>query len=145
MVKRAEVYARGSFTIESACVMSLILTVLIGTLYLCFFVHNRAWLTAAAYEAALAGSMEGIRTEGRMQETAETRSRELGNIGFFGAENLSVQVSSGKSVKVSYSADTISDFGGFSWKLKTEGASKVIQPAEWIRKAKALKDIADRE
>ena len=44
---------KGSMTVEAACVMSLILLVLMGLLYLCFFVHNRAWLTAAAYEACL--------------------------------------------------------------------------------------------
>lgn len=52
---------KGSFTIEAACVMALVLLTVIGILYLCFFVHNRAWLTAAACESALAGSMEGIR------------------------------------------------------------------------------------
>lgn len=134
--------AKGSFTIEAACVMFLILFVLIGTLYLCFFVHNRAWLTAAAYEAALAGSMEGIREDGKMADTAEMRSKELGNIGFFGAENLNVRVTAEKSVKVFYSADTIADFGAFSWKLKAEGESKVIHPVRWIRKVKAVADIA---
>ena len=49
---------KGSFTIEAACVMSLVLITVMGVLYLSFFVHNRSWLTAAAYEAALAGSME---------------------------------------------------------------------------------------
>ena len=34
---------KGSFTIEAACVMSLILVAVMGILYLCFFVHNRAW------------------------------------------------------------------------------------------------------
>ena len=47
---------KGSFTIEAACVMSLVLLVLMGVLYLSFFVHNRAWLTAAACESALTGS-----------------------------------------------------------------------------------------
>lgn len=41
---------KGSLTVESACVMSLILLVIMGLIYLSFFVHNRAWLTAAAYE-----------------------------------------------------------------------------------------------
>ncbi len=45
---------KGSFTIEAACVMSLVLITVMGVLYLSFFVHNRSWLTAAAYEAALA-------------------------------------------------------------------------------------------
>ena len=51
---------KGSFTIEAACVMSLVLITVMGVLYLSFFVHNRSWLTAAAYEAALAGSIEGV-------------------------------------------------------------------------------------
>lgn len=123
--------------------MSLVLVCLIGLLYLCFYVHNRAWLTAAAYEAALAGSMEENREDGSGGETADMRGRELGNVGFFGAENLKVQVSDGKKLRVSYTADTAPGFGGFSWKLKAEGTSKVIDPVSWIRKAKAAVDIVD--
>ena len=66
---------KGSFTIEAACVMSLVLITVMGVLYLSFFVHNRSWLTAAAYEAALAGSMEECREEGKGYETASLRSR----------------------------------------------------------------------
>ena len=32
---------RGSFTIETACIMPLVLFTLMGLLYLFFFVHNR--------------------------------------------------------------------------------------------------------
>ena len=31
---------KGSFTIEAACVMSLVLITVMGVLYLSFFVHN---------------------------------------------------------------------------------------------------------
>ena len=41
---------KGSFTIEAALLMPLVLMILIGVLYLDFFVHDRAYLTAAAYE-----------------------------------------------------------------------------------------------
>ena len=75
---------KGSFTIETACVMPLILLVLMGLIYLSFFVHNRAWLTAAAYESAVSGSMEGIKKNGEIYDTARMRSEELGSIGFFG-------------------------------------------------------------
>lgn len=132
---------KGSFTIEAACVMSLILLTVTGTLYLCFFVHNRAWLTAAACEAALNGSMEGIRAEGKVYEAAEQRSRELGSAGFPGAENLQAQISTKKEVRVIYTADTFTGFGGFSWKLKAEGKSKVINPVLWVRNIKAAGDI----
>ena len=84
---------KGSFTIEAACVMSLVLITVMGVLYLSFFVHNRSWLTAAAYEAALAGSIEGVQKNGQIYEAASAKAQELGNVGFFGAENLSYQVS----------------------------------------------------
>ena len=134
---------KGSFTIEAACVMSLVLLVLMGVLYLSFFVHNRAWLTAAACESALTGSMEGIRKDGQSQEAAAVRSRELGNVGFFGAENLTGQVKNGKEIKVTYTADTISGFGGFRWKLTAEGSSRVIRPVEWIRKIRAASEVIE--
>lgn len=136
-----KIYIKGSLTVETACVMPIILLVLIGLLYLNFFVHNRAWLTAAAYEAALTGSMEAVKQHGYTYEAAQMRSRELGNIGFFGAENLSAQVNVGKKVQVTYDFDTISGFGGFSWHDRTEGTSEILQPAKWIRKARAASEI----
>lgn len=142
--KRDKKYvSRGSFTIEAACVMSLILVTIIGILCLSFFVHNRAWLTAAACEAALSGSMEGIKKDGQVYETAVIRGEELANTGFFGAENLQCFVNTGKKVTVTYEADTIASFGGFRWKMKTEGSSKIICPAEWIRKVKAAQEVID--
>ena len=91
---------KGSFTVETACVMPLILLVLFGTIYLSFFVHNRAWLTAAAYESALSGSMEGNKKNGQVYETAKMCSEKLGSTGFFGAENLTTQTNVGKEVQV---------------------------------------------
>ena len=132
---------KGSCTIEAACVMPLLFLVIFGCLYLCFFVHNRAWLTAAASEAAVSGSMEGIFKEGEPYETARKKAGELGNIGFFGMENLTVQVHAGKKVSVVYDADTIVPVGGMEWHLRAEGSSKIIHPVEWIRKVKAAAEL----
>lgn len=140
MVKKGR---QGSMTVELACVMPLILLVLIGLLYLCFFVHNRAWLTAAAYESALVGSIEGIKENGQVYEAARMRSEELGNIGFFGAENLTTQTNAGKQVQVTYDLDTIASYGNLQWHLRTEGSSKVIRPVDWIRKVKAAAEVLD--
>lgn len=136
---------KGSFTVELACVVPLILLVIMGTLYLCFYVHNRAWLGAAAYEAALAGSMEGIREGGQVYETARIRSEELGNTGFFGAENLTTQTNVGKKVQVTYDLDTISGFGDFTWHLRAEGKSEIICPVKWIRKIKAASELFSKK
>lgn len=131
---------KGSFTIEAACVMSLVLLAVMGMLYLFFFVHNRAWLTAAAYEAALSGSMEGVKDGGKVYETARMKGQELGNVGFFGAENMRMNLEAGKKVSVSYALDTIVPYGGFQMHMKAEGSSAVIRPVSWIRRVKAAFD-----
>ena len=138
---------KGSLTVETACVMPLILFTLLGLIYLNFFVHNRAWLTAAAYESAVSGSMEGVRKNGQVYDTARMRSEELGNTGFFGAENLSTQSNVGKQVQVTYDLDTISSYGNLNWHLRTEGTSGIINPVKHIRKIRAasaiLKEMGD--
>ena len=138
---------KGSLTVETACVMPLILFTLLGLIYLSFFVHNRAWLTAAAYESAVSGSMEGVRKNGQVYDTARMRSEELGNTGFFGAENLSTQTNVGKQVQVTYDLDTISSYGNLNWHLRTEGTSGIINPVKHIQKIRAasaiLKEMGD--
>ena len=134
-------WKKASFTLEAACVMPLVLLAVMGILYLCFFVHNRTWLTAAAYEAALSGSMEGIRENGAVYDTAKIRGEYLGGTGFFGAENLSCQVNVGKSVQVTYDLDTVSGYSDFFWHLHTQGESKIIRPVSWIRKVKAASSL----
>ena len=133
---------QGSFTVEAACIMPMVFLVVFGLLYLCFFVHNRAWLTAAAYESALVGSMEAVKENGQVYDAASARSRELGNVGFFGAENLQVQTNTGKKVQVIYSLDTIASYGGFRWSQKVSGRSLIIRPVKRIRTIKAVSDLA---
>lgn len=146
MVKEREqrsVVRRGSFTIETACVMPLILFVLMGSLYLDFYVYNRVWLTSAAYEAALTGSMEAVKENGKVYENALVKGKELGNTGFFGAENLTMQVNTGSKVSVIYDLDTVVSFAGLKWHLRAEGTSKVIDPVTRIRKLKAAAEIVN--
>lgn len=133
---------KGSFTVEAACLMPVILLVIIGTIYLCFYVHNRAWLTAAAYEAAITGSAEGIKRDGSPEKTARQRAEELVEIPLFGAENLQVEANvKGKEVKVVYEADTNAVYGGMSWHLQAQGSAKVIEPVKYIRRLRELKKV----
>ena len=55
-------------TVEMAMLMPLILLVLMSVLFLFFWIHNRTWLTAASYEAALDGSMETVVPDGKIYE-----------------------------------------------------------------------------
>ncbi len=129
-------------TIEIAALMPVIFLALFGSIYLCFYVHNRAWLTAAAYESALVGSMEGIKKDGKVYECANMRSRELGSIGFFGAENLTSQTFVDKNeVQINYDLDTIGSYGSMHWHLEVTGNSKIIRPVKRIRQIKAAAEV----
>ena len=136
-------WKKGSFTVETALVMPVILLVLMGLLYLSFFVHNRAWLTAAAYEAAVSGSMEGYRKNGAVYETAEVKGRILGSEGFPGGENFSMHTSAGKRVEVTYRMDIAAGYMGEHWNFKVSGEAEVLRPVEWIRKAKGIADVLE--
>ena len=132
---------KGSMTIEAACLMFLVLLVIMSCVYLFFFVHNRAWLTAAAYEAAIDGSMEGIKKNGSACDAARMRSEELGSTEFFGTENLTAQTHVGKEVQVTYDLDTVSQYGSFSWHVRAEGRARITDPMKYIRKIRAAAAI----
>ena len=132
---------KGSFTIEAALLMPLVLMILIGVLYLDFFVHDRAYLTAAAYEAAVSGSMEGYKKKGNTYEKADIQGRMLGGIGLPGGENLSMQTNAGKTVKVTYRLEVPAGFLRQKWKLEVSGKAKPLRPVGWIRKVKGTVDM----
>lgn len=134
---------KGSFTVEMTVVMSLIFLVILSSLYLCFYVHNRSWLTAAAYETALTGSMETMKDHGKVYDVTIEKGKALGNVGFFGAENLSLEVNTDKNISVAYNLDIIENFYGLEWHLCTNGNSKVINPVKRIRQIKAAAEIID--
>ena len=128
---------RGSFTVETAAIMPVVLLVVFGCLYLCFFVHNRTFLTASAYEAAVCGGMEGVKRNGDPLGAASQRSTLLGNTGFFGAENFRSAVDAGTEpgslVSVTYDHDTLFQPFLISWHMHAEGQARVFRPAETIR------------
>lgn len=132
----------GSAAVEAAAVMPIIFLAVFGCLYLSFYVHNRAWLTAAAYEAALTGSMEGVHAEDETAyEAARMRSLERGNVGFFGAENLTSDAKTGKEVVVTYELDTKVPYGGMQWHLSVSGSFGICRPVKRIRQMKAAAEV----
>ncbi len=61
---------KGSYTIEAALILPLIMTVIVFIIYMSFFLHDRAVMSACAYQAALKASL--IRTgEEDMKAEAE--------------------------------------------------------------------------
>ena len=136
-MKRSDFFIRGSFTVEAAFIIPVILFVIFGSLTLFFHVHNRAWLTAAAYESAVNGSISAYSSDSEAFMAASVKSRYLIHSGFFNSENLHTYTSVGPVVKVSYSMDTVSSFGGLRWPVQVSGEAPVLRPVPWIRRLKS--------
>ena len=128
---------------DGASVMSIVLLTVMGVIYLSFFVHNRAWLTSAAYEAAVSGSMEGYKKDGDIYEKADIQGRMLGSTGLPGGENLSMQTSAGKNVQVTYQMDVPAGFLSQKWKIEVCGKAAVLRPTGWIRKVKGTVEVLE--
>ncbi len=132
---------QGSFTVEASLLMPVILLVIFGVLTLFFHVHNRAWLTAAAYESALSGSIAGYTSEAGAYADAMLKSRFLTGSGFMSTDSLQTSTSVGLTVKVTYSVDTVGVLGNLRWPIKVEGEAPILRPVPWIRILKSGKEI----
>ena len=145
VLKKKSKIVKGSMTIETAFLMPLILFLLLSVMYLFFWVHNRTWLTAAAYEAALDGSMEIVCPDSDGYEKALKKGRELGNIGFFGGDNLKIQASTGKNIQITYDLDMFSLYGGTNGHLQVQAKRKGVNPVSWIRKVKGISETIKKQ
>lgn len=122
--------------------MPLFLLVIFVSIYLCFYVHNRAWLTAAAHEAALVGCQEMRLPSGNPEQAAYERARTLLSPRLFGAENLQVQIEKqGKQITVRFDADTVCAYGRRRWHLQAEAKEKYTDPVAFIWRLKGLEGI----
>ena len=130
----------GILTVEAACIMPVVPLVVFSSLYLCFYVHNRAFLTSAACESAVCGSIAGVKEAGKAYEAARERSILLGNTGFFGAEDLHTYTlagtESGDEIFVVYELDSAFDRFVLRRHLAASGSAEIIRPVSDIRNAR---------
>lgn len=134
---------RGSFTVETALLMPLVLLVLFVTLYLCFFIFQRAWYTAAAYESAVSAGTYGVRnlTEARHMADAKARERQ-GNGGYLSGRAESRVSVDGDGVKVTYQGRIAGAFIKGTWGFTGSGEAKMIRPVNFIRKIRKAERYA---
>ena len=127
---------KGSMTVEAAGLIPVIFLVIFAALYLCFYVHNRVYLTAAACESAVCGSLEEAMRTGGGYEAARIRSLERGSTGFYGASGLLSGVRTGDRITVWYSAVTKEETSSIAWPMTAEGSAVLLHPAREIREKK---------
>lgn len=124
---------RGSLTVETALLMPVVLLVWMGTVSLCLFIHDRAYLTAAAYEAAVTGSWEAVSRYGSPKGRAREKAGILLQGPLYGAGKIRMSVEEkGDVLSVSMEGGYHS-YGGLRWGFHVTGSRKLCRPVSFIR------------
>ena len=89
--------------------------------------------------------MEEQREGGEPREAADVRARERGSVGFYGMENLSVEVNAGKNkIQILYQGEPPVLYGGFRLQMESEGEAEILNPVEKIRRLRVLRGESKR-
>lgn len=139
---------RGSFTLEAALLMTLLLPVLFSLIYASFFLHDRTILQGAACEvAAMVSNLTEEKDEqSRLEKLKDglISSRLLGTKGTGGSLRRSKD-----QVSVSYQGNfpipglTAKLFGKRVYEIREEWSRKLYHPADIIRKIRGLEYVLD--
>lgn len=84
---------KGSYTVEAAFLMIIILPLFAGIIYLGFYLHNSAVMKNAAYELAV---LEGIQCGEEGEKIVEERKQAITSGGFLGLEDVQAEINRGK-------------------------------------------------
>lgn len=132
---------KGSITVEAALLMPIWLLVIFGTFSVGFHAYYKTWLTCAAYEAAVSGSIKEC-NGGQGEETAQEKAKLLADQVYYGIRVPDIKTEERKeSCTVKYLTETTASFWGLSWKLEAVGKSEMINPSQKLRFFKNLKEV----
>lgn len=136
---------KGSFTVEAALLMPFVLLVIFGAMYLCFFVHNRAWYTQAACETAVSAASESVRKCGNGKELAQIKGEEAASVVYPGMENLKLNVDAqNEKISIEIQGECRWAIGGRRFTVRAKESSKVIRPVSFMRKVNGLKKLQEQ-
>ena len=141
-------YLQASCTVEAALLFPFILAVIVMLIYEAFFIHDRAVLHAAAYEAALRGS-EITDDDGDIEtKVRETGEREIeGMLLSTKDPDMKIEVDS-KEVRVTYSGDFVipggvilpSGINKSGTRITVKAYSTRLDPASFIRECRVIEE-----
>ena len=138
---------KGSYTVEAALLMGIILSVLVSVIYMGFWYHDKSFLQSAAYELACAASLHGEDNSWQIESAADTliRGRMLGTRG------LQNQCQNGKkTVTVSFQGNfsipgmILPFFQNGKMDIKETCTMTTEQPSKRIQKIRGLAKVAKK-
>ncbi len=139
---------QGSFTVEAALLMMILLPVLVSVIYLSFFVHDRAVLQGISCEIGAMGSNLG--QEKKAEAILKEKQRELLKNRLLGTRNIRNSLSVSKTqVAVTFSGSypfpglIMELIGGKRLSIKRSWSRELYYPAKRIRKIRGLNELVD--
>ena len=134
---------------EAAMLMSILIPVFIGIIYLGFFLHDKALLEGAALETALYASLHNV--DNKNSNEVEARAGALVKDRLLGTRKLKSSVSMGKeNITVNYSGRfpvpgfVVSYFMGNELRIGVNKEYTLKRPGDTIRKIKGLQRLLDK-
>lgn len=139
---------QGSFTVEAALLMAILLPVLVSVIYLSFCLHDRAVLQGISCEIGAMGS--NLRQEKKAEAMLNEKQRALTENRLLGTKNIVKSLSvSDNRVSVTFSGSypfpglIMRLMGGNQLQIWRSWSRELYRPAKLIRKIRGLNDMVD--
>lgn len=143
-------WKKGSYTIEATLLMVVIIPVLVGIMYLGFYLHDKAVLNGAALETAKYASLhitdEDVKQQTHRQRTMLIKGRLLGTRQLTGRT-----VVDKNQVEVVYQGQflvpglIVKYFYNGSLPIDTQITASVKSPVKTIQKIRGVKKLFDKQ
>lgn len=137
---------KGSYTVEAALLMAIIVTVMAALMIMTFYLHDRAVLQASSCEIASAGC--NMATEKEQSRITESRKKMITKSRLLGSRNVSGQVNAAdKQVKAGWNGNypvpgMVQKFiSKNTLPVRVSWESKKVQPADTIRKFRGIRKL----
>ena len=146
--RRIRFVVSGSFTVEAALLMTILIPVLTALIYAAFYIHDSAVLQGIVCELAVAGS--NLSQEKNRAGELEKKKNALLSSRFTGTRGAEISIEAGNnSVSASGSGEfrfpgmIMNFFGGSIKRLSKSWSREILQPADLIRKIRGLEYMVD--
>lgn len=139
---------KGSYTVEAALIMSILIPLLSAVIYLGFYVHNKAVLQEAACRIVSAGSLN--QTEGRASQAMEEIKQDILGSRLIGMSGVQGDVSEGSTLNASFSGSfyvpglIMRFFCGNRMEITVNKSMKSVQPVKTLQKIRSIEKLLDR-
>lgn len=139
---------KGSYTIEAALIMSILIPLLTAVIYLGFYVHNKAVLEAAACRIVSLGCMEA--SEEKACSRMENAKGQVLSENIIGITNLQGEISAdGTCCRAAFYGDfyvpglIMRFFSQNRIEVKAVRELKIVHPVETIRKVRSIEKLLE--